>query len=118
MGSKDEADITQYDIPGQKLDIASYPIPADGSTVKERDIVMFRPGFRCESNKIYVSSADGDIPDIPTKTLSNNANGRPDNVVKIDVVNDGIYSWRVDCVEEDTGDIRKGDIWTFAVDSS
>ena len=44
--SKDEADITQYDIPGQKLDIASYPIPADGSTVKERDVVMFRPGFR------------------------------------------------------------------------
>ena len=44
--SKNEADMTQYDIPGQKLDIASYPIPADGSTVKERDVVMFRPGFR------------------------------------------------------------------------
>ena len=44
--SKDVTDITQYDIPGQKIDIASYPIPADGSIVKERDVVMFRPGFR------------------------------------------------------------------------
>ena len=73
---------------------------------------------RCESNKVYVSAAGGDIPDVPTKTLGDNANGRPDNMVKIDVVNAGIYKWRVDCVEEETGDIREGDVWTFTVDSS
>ena len=44
--SKDDATMTQYDIPGQKLDIASYPIPSDGVFVKGRNAVMFRPGFR------------------------------------------------------------------------
>ena len=38
--------ITQYLIPGQKLDIASHPIPGDESVVVERDALMFRPGFR------------------------------------------------------------------------
>jgi len=116
--SKDEADITQYDIPGQKLDIASYPIPADGSTVKERDVVMFRPGFRCASNKIYVSAANGIVPTTPAKTLAINANGRPDNVVKVNAVNDGVYRWRVDCIDEESGAVREGDVWTFKVDSS
>lgn len=44
--SEDDATATQYDIPGQKLDIASYPIPSDGGVVKGRNAVMFRPGFR------------------------------------------------------------------------
>ena len=38
--------ITQYAIPGQKLDIASHPIPMNGSVVKGRDTLMFRPAFR------------------------------------------------------------------------
>ena len=73
---------------------------------------------RCASNQIYVSTTNGEVPTTPTKTLAINANGRPDNVVKIDAVNDGQYKWRVDCIEEDTGDLRKGDEWTFNIDSS
>ena len=74
--------------------------------------------LRCASNKVYISTTDGDIPQSPTKTLAINANGRPDNVVRVDAVNDGSYSWRVDCIEEGTGDVREGDVWTFTVDSS
>ena len=73
---------------------------------------------RCESNKVYVSTANGDLPTTPTKTLHKNANGRPDNVVIINGNNAGVYSWKVDCIEEEAGNIRVGDIWTFTVDSS
>jgi hypothetical protein len=73
---------------------------------------------RCETNKVYVSTANGALPQTPTKTLNDNANGRPDNVVLINGTNDGVYRWKVDCIEEETGKIREGDIWTFIVDSS
>ena len=57
-------DITQYAIPGQKLRVASHPIPDNESKVKTRDALMFRPGFRygiffvfrnisSKENKIY-----------------------------------------------------------------
>ena len=67
---------------------------------------------------MYVSATNGIVPTTPTKTLAINSNGRPDNVVKVNAVNDGVYRWRVDCIEEETGDVREGDVWTFKVDSS
>ena len=66
---------------------------------------------------MYVSTANGALPQTPTKTLSDNENGRPDNVVMINGANDGVYRWKVDCIEEGTGNIREGNVWTFTVDS-
>ena len=74
--------------------------------------------LRCQSNKIYVSTANGELPLTPTKTLGNNSNGRPDNVIMISGNDDGVYTWRVDCIEEYTGNVRKGNNWTFTVNSS
>ena len=73
---------------------------------------------RCDYHNVYVSVADGDMPTELTEKLGYNSNGRPNNVVMISGNDDGVYTWRVDCIEEDTGNVRKGDIWTFTVNSS
>ena len=39
-------DIVHYLIPGQKLGIASHPIPGHESVVSERDVLIYRPAFR------------------------------------------------------------------------
>ena len=38
--------LNHYAIPGQKLSLASNPIPSHGSIVPKRDVLIFRPGFR------------------------------------------------------------------------
>ena len=38
--------LNHYAIPGQKLSLASNPIPSHGSIVANRDVLIFRPGFR------------------------------------------------------------------------
>lgn len=108
-------DIKQYLIPGQKLELASHPIPNDGSIVSERDVVMFRPGFRCKSHKVYVSAAKEAVPTTPTKILSKDANGEHNNVVVINATEAGKYKWRVDCECEETGRMRRGTTWSFIV---
>ena len=37
------------------------------------------------------------------------------NALMINGDDAGDYLWRVDCVEEDTGDVKKGDVWKFTV---
>jgi len=107
--------ITQYDIPGYKtLHKATHPIPGDNAVVTGRDALMFRPGFRCSSHNVYVSSADGDLPSTST-SLSQNANGRMNNALMINGINAGEYQWRVDCVDEESGDVMEGDLWKFTV---
>merc|ERR1712141_640901 len=44
------ATLNYYPIPGQKLSLASHPIPSHGSNVPKRDVLIFRPGYRCESH--------------------------------------------------------------------
>ena len=107
--------ITQYIIPGQKLNVASHPIPNDGSTVPKRDAIMFRPGFRCSSHNVYVSSANQGVPKTPTKTLSKDADGEHNNVVMVNTTIEGKYRWRVDCKDEETGKIRRGNVWMFTI---
>ena len=40
-----------------------------------------------------------------------NENGDEDN-------NDGVYQWRVDCIDEATEMTRTGDVWQFIIDKS
>jgi len=109
-------EITQYIIPGQKLDVASHPIPNDKSTVPKRDAIMFRPGFRCSSHDVYVSSTNNQtLPETPRKTLSKDADGEHNNVVMINATDEGKYRWRVDCKDEETGKIRRGKVWMFTI---
>ena len=108
--------ITQYAIPGQKLHLPSNPIPKDGSTVQERDALMFRPGFRCRSHLVYVSSPNKGLQENPkTMELSKDVNGEHNNVVMINENEEGIYRWRVDCEDEETGKIRRGNVWMFTI---
>ena len=65
---------------------------------------------------MYVSTANGGLPPNPTKKLSNDANGRSNNVITFSGKRKGVFQWRVDCIEEGTGKIRKGDVWTFTID--
>ena len=40
------SDVTKYNIPGRKNNLASHPIPSHESNVKMRDALIFRPAFR------------------------------------------------------------------------
>ena len=64
---------------------------------------------------MYVSTANGGLPDNATEILSYNVNGRPDNVVMINTEKEGSYQWRVDCIEEGSRTIRAGDVWKFKI---
>ena len=70
---------------------------------------------RCDSHKVYVSTANGKLSKTPTETLGKNANGRMDNAVMINASAKGKYTWRVDCIEEGTGKTDRGDTWKFIV---
>ena len=70
--------------------------------------------FRCASHNVYVSSANGDLPSTST-SLSKNINGRMNNALMINCQTAGVYQWRVDCVEEESGDVKEGDVWKFTV---
>ena len=73
---------------------------------------------RCESHNVYVSSSDGELPQIPTSLLSKIESGLQSNVVVVNEGEEGTYQWRVDCVEEDTGNVRIGEVWAFTIDST
>ena len=71
---------------------------------------------RCESHNVYVSSSDGELPQSPTSVLSKNESGLQNNVVVVNAGEEGTFHWRVDCVEEDTGNVRSGEAWAFTID--
>ena len=108
--------ISQYTIPGKKQMLqASHPIPENGASVNGRDILMFRPGYNCESHTAYVSSVNEAIPDIATAELSvyDEYENNIDNVISIDGLEEGEYKWRVDC--NFNGAVEEGEEWTFFV---
>ena len=37
------------------------------------------------------------------------------NALMINGQTAGVYQWKVDCVEEESGDIKEGDVWKFTV---
>ena len=108
--------ISQYTIPGKKQMLqASHPIPENGASVNGRDILMFRPGYKCESHTAYVSSVNEAIPDIATAELSvyDEYENNIDNVISIDGLEEGEYKWRVDC--NFNGAVKEGEEWTFFI---
>jgi len=104
--AKDE-DITQYLIPGRKEYLrASHPIPRNGSEVMERDVLMFRPGFRCDSHKAYVwygtKSISEELLSVDNEYESNYKNvialpGKP----KGSDLKPGTHTWKVDCLTKE-----------------
>ena len=40
------------------------------------------------------------------------------NAVMVNGNTDGIYLWRVDCVEKDTGSMKEGKTWKFTVNAT
>ena len=83
--------------------------------MKNLKFIFILPFCRCGSHNVRVSSAKGKLPKTTFSVLSKNANERMDNVVMISGYDKGKYVWRVDCVEEGTGKVKKGDVWKFTV---
>merc|ERR1712126_785436 len=117
--AKDE-DITHYSIPGRKEYLqASHPIPRNGAKVMERDVLMFRPGFRCDSHKAYVwygtesETSYQLIVDGEDLSVDDEYESKYENVIALPDLKAGKHTWRIDCVKNDA--VYKGEEWNFTI---
>ena len=102
---------TTYRIPGQRLRLASHPIPADSGTDVNVDTdLIFLAAFRAVSHRVLVGGHRTALA--PVARLDGDANVV--NAAKLGLVAGGTYYWRVDAIFAD-GSVRNGTLWEFTV---
>ena len=66
---------------------------------------------------VYVTEKDSEFPpnDAPTTEITGDNNVVVFDDIKFTIKSGTEYKWRVDCVEGETNNRRKGDTWSFTM---
>lgn len=104
------AETNYYWIPGQRLEQASHPIPADKSAAKKLNVdLMWREAYKATEHRVYVSTKQQVLVDeVPDKQwlVSEKIDSNIQHLVR---ENNRTYYWRVDAKVDDKW--IQGKVW-------